>query len=125
MINIRSVLQCTDNSGAALLRCIGIPGGTGKRCAKVGDVIVVSVTSIISKRASGIVKIKKGMVHRAVIVRAAKKLVRTDGSTVSFDANAAVLVNKQFEPMATRLFGPVDRIVRRYGKIFSMAKEVI
>lgn len=125
MISIRSVLQCADNSGAALLRCIGVPGGTGKKIAQVGDVIVVSVIAIASKRASGAVKIKKGSVHRAVVVRARKKRARSDGTTVVFDGNAAVLINRQLEPMATRLFGPVDRDIRSYSKIFSMAKEVI
>uniref|UniRef100_A0A2C9LIG0 39S ribosomal protein L16, mitochondrial n=1 Tax=Biomphalaria glabrata TaxID=6526 RepID=A0A2C9LIG0_BIOGL len=112
-----------DNSGASLLRCIGIPGGSKKKFAKVGDLIVVSVIATISKRSSSAVKVKKGTVHNAVIVRLKKKVLRQDGTTVAFFSNAAVLVNKQFEPLATRLFGPVDRDVRDYGKIFSMARE--
>lgn len=125
MINTRSVLKCADNSGAALLRCIGLPGGTGKKTAKTGDIIVVSVISLMSKRASGAIKIKKGSVHRAIIVRTKKKRICSDGTTIAFDENAAVLINKQLEPLSTRLFGPIDRAVREYGKIFSMAKEVI
>lgn len=125
MICSRAVLHCADNSGASMLRCIGIPGGTGKKTAKVGQVIVVSVISVSSKKsASGAVKIAKGSVHRALIVRTKKKIVRKDGAVLSFNSNAAVLLNKQGDPIGRRVFGPVAREVRVCQKLFSIAKEV-
>ena len=122
MIQLRTRLQAADNSGARELMCIKVMGGTRRRYAGVGDVIVVSI-----KEAAPRAKVKKGDVHRAVIVRTAKDIHRADGSTIRFDGNAAVLINDQGEPIGTRVFGPVARELRekRFMKIISLAPEVL
>jgi len=122
MIQMQSNLDVADNSGAKRVQCIKVLGGSKRRFAGVGDVIVVSI-----KEASPKGKVKKGDVHRAVIVRTAKDIHRADGSTIRFDSNAAVLVNKNEEPIGTRIFGPVCRELRakNYMKIISLAPEVL
>jgi ribosomal protein L14/ribosomal protein L24 len=102
MIQMQSNLEVADNSGARRVQCIKVLGGSGRKVAGVGDVIVVSVKEAIPRG-----KVKKGDVHRAVIVRTAKEIRRADGSAIRFDRNAAVLLNKQDEPIGTRIFGPV------------------
>jgi large subunit ribosomal protein L14 len=115
-------LVVADNSGAKTARCIKVLGGSKKMITDIGDVIVVSVTSINSSS-----KIKKGQVAKAVIVRTKSKIVRPDGSFVKFDDNAVVLVDKENEPLGSRVFGPVSREVRQknFLKIASLASEVI
>ena len=122
MIQMQSNLDVADNSGAKRVRCIKVLGGSKRRFAGVGDVIVVSI-----KEAQPRGKVKKGDVHRAVIVRTAKDIHRPDGSTIRFDTNAAVLVNKNEEPIGTRIFGPVCRELRakNFMKIISLAPEVL
>ncbi|MBU6206988.1 MAG: 50S ribosomal protein L14 [Alphaproteobacteria bacterium] len=122
MIQMQSNLDVADNSGAKRVQCIKVLGGSKRRFAGVGDVIVVSI-----KEAQPRGKVKKGDVHRAVIVRTAKDIHRPDGSTIRFDTNAAVLVNKNEEPIGTRIFGPVCRELRakNYMKIISLAPEVL
>ena len=122
MIQMESNLDVADNSGARRVQCIKVLGGSKRRFAGVGDVIVVSI-----KEAAPRGKVKKGDVHRAVIVRTAKDIHRPDGSTIRFDGNAAVLVNKNEEPIGTRIFGPVCRELRakNYMKIISLAPEVL
>jgi len=122
MIQMQSNLDVADNSGAKRVQCIKVLGGSKRRTASVGDVIVVSV-----KEAQPRTKVKKGDVHRAVIVRTRKDVRRPDGSVIRFDSNAAVLVNKSEEPIGTRIFGPVTRELRakRYMKIISLAPEVL
>ena len=122
MIQMQSNLDVADNSGAKRVQCIKVLGGSKRRFAGVGDVIVVSI-----KEAQPRGKVKKGDVHRAVIVRTAKDIHRPDGSTIRFDTNAAVLVNKNEEPIGTRIFGPVCRELRakNFMKIISLAPEVI
>ena len=122
MIQMQSNLDVADNSGAKRVQCIKVLGGSKRRFAGVGDVIVVSI-----KEAQPRGKVKKGDVHRAVIVRTSKDIHRPDGSTIRFDGNAAVLVNKNEEPIGTRIFGPVTRELRteRFMKIVSLAPEVI
>ena len=122
MIQMRTILEVADNSGAKRVQCIKVLGGSRRRYAELGDVIVVSV-----KEAAPRGKVKKGDVHRAVIVRTAKDIRRTDGSVIRFDGNAAVLVNKNEEPIGTRIFGPVVRELRAKGfmKIISLAPEVL
>ena len=122
MIQMQSNLDVADNSGAKRVQCIKVLGGSKRRFAGVGDVIVVSI-----KEATPRGKVKKGDVHRAVIVRTAKDIHRADGSTIRFDTNAAVLVNKNEEPIGTRIFGPVVRELRakNYMKIISLAPEVL
>ena len=122
MIQMQSTLDVADNSGAKRVQCIKVLGGSKRRFAGVGDVIVVSI-----KEAAPRGKVKKGDVHRAVIVRTAKDIHRADGSTIRFDGNAAVLVNKNEEPIGTRIFGPVCRELRakNYMKIISLAPEVL
>ena len=122
MIQMQSNLDVADNSGAKRVQCIKVLGGSKRRCAGVGDVIVVSI-----KEAAPRGKVKKGDVHRAVIVRTRKDIHRPDGSTIRFDGNAAVLVNKNEEPIGTRIFGPVCRELRakNYMKIISLAPEVL
>ena len=122
MIQMQSNLDVADNSGAKRVMCIKVLGGSKRRFAGVGDVIVVSI-----KEAQPRGKVKKGDVHRAVIVRTAKDIHRADGSTIRFDSNAAVLVNKNEEPIGTRIFGPVCRELRakNYMKIISLAPEVL
>ena len=122
MIQTETNLSIADNSGAKRVQCIKVLGGSKRRYAAVGDVIVVSV-----KEAAPRGKVKKGDVHRAVIVRTSKEVRRNDGSCIRFDKNAAVLVNKSNEPIGTRIFGPVTRELRgkQFMKIVSLAPEVL
>jgi large subunit ribosomal protein L14 len=122
MIQQESVLDVADNSGARKVACIRVLGGSGRRYASVGDVIVVSVKDAVPNS-----RIKKGEVRRAVIVRTAKAIGRPDGSYIRFDDNAAVLIDLQREPLGTRIFGPVARELRarRFMKIVSLAPEVL
>ncbi len=122
MIQTESVLQVADNSGARRVKCLKVLGGSKRRYARVGDVIVVAV-----KEAMPNGKVKKGEVQRAVVVRTAKEFRRSDGSSIRFDENAAVLLSKQNEPLGTRIFGPVTRELRNKGymKIVSLAPEVL
>ena len=122
MIQMQTNLDVADNSGARRVQCIKVLGGSMRRTAVVGDVIVVSVKEAIPRG-----RVKKGDVHRAVIVRTAKEIRRTDGSSIRFDRNAAVLINKQGEPIGTRIFGPVTRELRakKFMKIVSLAPEVL
>jgi large subunit ribosomal protein L14 len=122
MIQMQTNLVVADNSGAKTARCIKVLGGSNHMITKIGDVIVVSITSITPNS-----KIKKGQVAKAVIVRTKSKIVRPDGSFVKFDDNAIVLVDKENEPLGSRVFGPVSREVRQknFLKIASLASEVI
>ncbi len=122
MIQMQTNLDVADNSGARRVQCIKVLGGSNRRFASVGDVIVVSVKEAIPRG-----RVKKGDVHRAVIVRTAKDLRRADGTVIRFDRNAAVLLNKQNEPIGTRIFGPVTRELRakKFMKIVSLAPEVL
>ncbi len=123
MIQMESVLLSGDNSGAKVLKCFKVLGGSKKRFATVGDTIVVSVKEALPNS-----KVKKGSVHKAGIVRTAKEVQRKDGSTIKFDENAAVLIKgKDNEPVGTRIFGPVAREVRQKGfvRIASLAPEVL
>ncbi|MCY3615579.1 MAG: 50S ribosomal protein L14 [Rhodothermaceae bacterium] len=122
MIQQESRLAVADNSGAKEVLCIRVLGGSGRRYARVGDRIVVSVKSAIPGG-----NVKKGDISRAVVVRTRKELRRTDGSYIRFDENAAVLLNAQGEPRGTRIFGPVARELRekQYMRIVSLAPEVI
>ena len=122
MIQPESNLEVADNSGARRVQCIRVLGGSHRRYAGVGDVIVVSIKEAIPRG-----KVKKGDVAMAVIVRTAKEIHRPDGSAIRFDKNAAVLINKQGEPIGTRIFGPVTRELRakRFMKIISLAPEVL
>lgn len=122
MIQSSSVLDVADNSGAKKVHCIKVLGGSRRRYARIGDVVVVSVREAIPGS-----KVKKGDVARAVIVRTAKETARPDGSYIRFDGNSAVLINKENEPMGTRIFGPVARELRarRFMKIVSLAPEVL
>ncbi|MDQ6968208.1 MAG: 50S ribosomal protein L14 [Mariprofundaceae bacterium] len=122
MIQTETVLQVADNSGARRVKCIKVLGGSKRRYASVGDVIVVAV-----KEAMPNGKVKKGEVQRAVVVRTTKEFRRADGSSIRFDENAAVLLSKQNEPLGTRIFGPVTRELRGKGymKIVSLAPEVL
>jgi large subunit ribosomal protein L14 len=122
MIQMRTNLEVADNSGARRVQCIKVLGGSKRKTASVGDVIVVSVKEAIPRG-----RVKKGDVHKAVVVRTAKEVRRADGSTIRFDRNAAVLINAQGEPIGTRIFGPVTRELRakQYMKIVSLAPEVL
>jgi large subunit ribosomal protein L14 len=122
MIQMRSILEVADNSGAKKIGCIKVLGGTRRRYATLGDVIVVSVKDALPNS-----KIRKGDVVRAVIVRTRKEVKRLDGSYIKFDDNSAVLINPQGEPIGTRIFGPVARELRakRFMKIVSLAPEVL
>ena len=122
MIQMQSNLEVADNSGARRVQCIKVLGGSGRMIAGVGDVIVVSVKEAIPRG-----KVKKGDVYRAVIVRTASEIRRPDGQLIRFDKNAAVLLNKQNEPIGTRIFGPVTRELRsrNFMKIISLAPEVL
>ncbi len=122
MIQQESVLQVADNSGARRVACIRVLGGTGRRYASIGDVIVVTVKDAIPNA-----RVKKGEVRRAVVVRTKKEIGRPDGSFIRFDDNAAVLIDNQREPVGTRIFGPVARELRakRFMKIVSLAPEVL
>lgn len=122
MIQVETVLDVADNSGAKKVQCIKVLGGSKRRYARVGDVITVSVKVAIPRG-----KVKKGEVARAVVVRTRKETIRDDGSYIRFDSNAVVLINKQGEPIGTRIFGPVTRELRgrNYMKIISLAPEVL
>jgi large subunit ribosomal protein L14 len=122
MISVETNLDVADNSGARRVQCIKVLGGSKRKTASVGDVIVVAIQEAIPRA-----KVKKGEVHRAVIVRTAYPVRRNDGSAIRFDSNAAVLINKQNEPIGTRIFGPVVRELRarKYMKIISLAPEVL
>ena len=122
MIQMQSNLDVADNSGARRVMCIKVLGGAGRRYASVGDVIVVSVKEAIPRG-----RVKKGDVLRAIVVRTAQGVKRKDGSLIRFDKSAAVIVNKQNEPIGTRIFGPVPRELRakNHMKIISLAPEVL
>ncbi|MBP02844.1 MAG: 50S ribosomal protein L14 [Rhodospirillaceae bacterium] len=122
MIQMQTNLMVADNSGARRVQCIKVLGGSKRRFAGVGDVIVVSVKDAIPRG-----RVKKGDVHRAVVVRTAKEVRRGDGTAIRFDTNAAVLINKTGEPIGTRIFGPVTRELRSksFMKIVSLAPEVL
>ena len=122
MIQMQSTLLVADNSGAKKVQCIKVLGGSKRRFASIGDVIVITVKDAIPRG-----KVKKGEVHKAVIVRTAKEVYIQDGSSIRFDRNAAVLINNNGEPIGTRIFGPVTRELRakKYMKIISLAPEVL
>jgi large subunit ribosomal protein L14 len=122
MIQMQTRLEVADNSGARNVQCIKVLGGSKRRFATVGDVIVVSVKEAIPRG-----RVKKGDVHKAVVVRTAKEIRRPDGSSIRFDRNAAVLINNAGEPIGTRIFGPVTRELRAKGymKILSLSPEVL
>lgn len=122
MIQMQTNLDVADNSGARRVQCIKVLGGSKRRFASVGDIIVVSVKEAIPRG-----RVKKGQVMKAVVVRTAKGLRRPDGSLIRFDRNAAVLVNNNKEPIGTRIFGPVPRELRarQHMKIISLAPEVL
>ena len=122
MIQMQTNLDVADNSGARRVQCIKVLGGSKRRTAGVGDVIVVSVKEAIPRG-----RVKKGEVVKAVIVRTAKEVRRDDGTAIRFDRNAAVLINNQNEPIGTRIFGPVTRELRarQFMKIISLAPEVL
>jgi len=122
MIQMQTNLDVADNSGARRVMCIKVLGGAKRRYASVGDVIVVSVKEAIPRG-----RVKKGDVLRAIVVRTSQAIARKDGSVIRFDKNAAVIVNKQSEPIGTRIFGPVPRELRakNHMKIISLAPEVL
>ena len=122
MIQMQTSLDVADNSGARRVQCIKVLGGSKRMTAHVGDVIVVSVKEAIPRG-----RVKKGDIHRAVIVRTAKEISRQDGTSIRFDRNAAVLIDRNNEPIGTRIFGPVTRELRakQFMKIVSLAPEVI
>ncbi len=122
MIQMQTNLDVADNSGARQVQCIKVLGGSKRMHATVGDIIIVSIKSAMPKG-----RVKKGDVQRAVIVRTASDIRRKDGSVIRFDGNAAVLVNKDGEPIGTRIFGPVTRELRakKFMKIISLAPEVL
>jgi len=122
MIQMQTNLGVADNSGARMVQCIKVLGGTRRRFASLGDLIVISVKEAIPKG-----KVKKGEVHKAVIVRTVKSVGRSDGTSIRFDRNAVVLISAEGEPIGTRIFGPVTRELRskRYTKIISLAPEVL
>ena len=122
MIQMQSNLDVADNSGARRVQCIKVLGGSKRMIAGVGDIIVVSVKEAIPRG-----RVKKGDIHRAVIVRTAKAIRRQDGTSIRFDQNAAVLIDRNNEPIGTRIFGPVTRELRarQFMKIVSLAPEVI
>jgi large subunit ribosomal protein L14 len=122
MIQMQSVLDVADNSGARRLMCIKVLGGSKRRYANIGDIIKVSVKEAIPRG-----RVKKGDVFNAVVVRTRKGVRRADGSLIRFDSNAAVLLNNQLQPIGTRIFGPVTRELRseRFMKIISLAPEVL
>ena len=122
MIREQTKLEVADNSGARKVECIRVLGGSRKRTAKVGDVIVVTVKEAIPDR-----RVKKGEVHKAVVVRTSKGVRRNDGTEIRFDTNAAVILNNNLEPVGTRIFGPVVRELRskNFMKIVSLAPEVL
>lgn len=122
MIQMQTNLEVADNSGARRVQCIKVLGGSKRRYASVGDIIVVSVKEAIPRG-----RVKKGDVRKAVVVRTAKQIQRADGTSIKFDTNAAVILNTNNEPMGTRIFGPVVRELRgkNFMKIISLAPEVL
>ena len=122
MVQMQTTLDVADNSGAKKVMCIKVLGGSKRKYASIGDVIVVSIREAIPQA-----KVKKGEVAKAVIVRTTKEISRPDGSYIRFDTNSAVLINKDNEPIGTRIFGPVARELRakKFMKIISLAPEVI
>jgi len=122
MIQVQTELFVADNTGVRKVECIKVLGGSKRRYATIGDIIVVSIKDAIPKG-----KVKKGDVHKAVIVRTRKEIKRLDGTSIKFDANAAVLVQPNGEPIGTRIFGPVTRELRNknFMKIISLAPEVL
>lgn len=122
MIQMQTRLNAADNSGARSVMCIKVLGGSKRRYAAIGDIIKVTVKDAIPRG-----KVKKGEVYNAVVVRTAKGVRRSDGSSIRFDSNAAVLLDKQNQPIGTRIFGPVTRELRgeRFMKIISLAPEVL
>jgi len=122
MIQMQTTLGVADNSGAKKLQCIKVLGGSKRKYAHVGDIIVASVKEALPNS-----KVKKGEVHRAVIVRTAKEIGRADGTYIRFGDNAAVLINPQGQPIGTRVFGPVARVLRarQFMRIISLAPEVL
>ncbi len=122
MVQLRSMLEVADNSGAKKVQCIKVLGGSHKRYARLGDIIVVSVKEALPDS-----NIKKGTVTKAVVVRTKKEQRRLDGSYIRFDQNAVVLINAEGEPVGTRIFGPVARELRwkEFTKIISLAPEVL
>ena len=122
MIQIQTEIQVADNTGAKRVECIKVLGGSKRRYASIGDIIVVSVKDALPKG-----KVKRGSVHKAVVVRTKKGIHRKDGSKVKFDNNAVVLTDEKGEPLGTRIFGPVTRELRNKGqmKIISLAPEVL
>ncbi len=122
MIQMQTVLEAADNSGARRVQCIKVLGGSKRRYANVGDVIKVSVKDAIPRG-----KVKKGEIYNAVVVRTRKGVRRKDGSLIRFEGNAAVMLNARLEPIGTRIFGPVTRELRtnRFMKIISLAPEVL
>ena len=122
MIQVESVLDVADNSGAKRVQCIKVLGGTRRRYARLGDVIVVSIKEALPNS-----KVKKGQVTRAVVVRTRKEHSRPDGTYIKFDSNSAVLIDEKKEPVGTRIFGPVARELRarKFMKIISLAPEVV
>ena len=122
MIQVETKLNVADNSGARKIQCIKVLGGSRRKCASVGDVIVATIKEAIPRG-----RVKKGEIVKAVVVRTAKDIRRPDGSAIRFDSNAAVLISTQGEPIGTRIFGPVTRELRakNYMKIISLAPEVL
>jgi large subunit ribosomal protein L14 len=122
MIQVQTVLQSADNSGARRLMCIKVLGGSKRRYARIGDIIKVTIKDAIPRG-----RVKKGEIYSAVVVRTRKGLRRPDGSAIRFDGNAAVLLNNRHEPIGTRIFGPVTRELRtsKFMKIISLAPEVL
>lgn len=122
MIQVESEIEAADNSGAKTLRCIKVLGGSRRRVAGLGDIVVVSIKECLPNT-----KVKKGDIARAVIVRTVQQHRRADGSYIKFDTNSAVLINDQKEPIGTRIFGPVARELRarKFMKIVSLAPEVL
>jgi large subunit ribosomal protein L14 len=122
MIQMQTLLNAADNSGARQLQCIKVLGGSRRRYAGIGDIIKVSVKDAIPRG-----RVKKGEVYNAVVVRTRRGVRRTDGSVIRFDGNAAVLLNNQLQPIGTRIFGPVTRELRseKFMKIISLAPEVL
>lgn len=122
MIQMQSMLDAADNSGARRMMCVKVLGGSKRRYAAIGDVIKVTIKEAIPRG-----KVKKGEVYNAVVVRTRKGVRRSDGSAIRFDGNAAVLLNNQLQPLGTRIFGPVTRELRgeKFMKIVSLAPEVL
>ena len=122
MIQLRTVLDVADNSGAKKIQCIKVLGGSGRRYARIGDIIVAAVREADPHSA-----VKKGEVKKAVVVRTRKEIRRPNGTYIKFDTNSAVLINDNREPLGTRIFGPVARELRakRFMRILSLAPEVL